>query len=320
MTAKTVFMFSGQGSQYFQMGAPLYRQDETFRRSMDRMDTLVRELTGCSVVATLYGSHSKAAPFDVLTLTSPAIFMVEVALAETLMAAGVMPDLTLGASLGSYAASVIAGCIGVEAGLQMVVRQAQVFEDACEQGGMIAILADPGIAEAPILSVNAVVAGINYASHFVLSARSRHLPGIETYLQGAGHPFQRLPIKYPFHSPWIEPARPALSAASAALLRPRPARMPIVCCATTACITELSADHFWHVARDPIQFQRSILALEAQGAYRYVDLGPSSSLATFLKYLLPPTSPSKHYPVMTAYGRDVACLETVMKALGRPGS
>ncbi len=165
------------------MGAPLYKQGGWFKRSMDQMDVMVRDLTGSSVVSTLYGDRSKGDEFSDILLTTPAIFMVEVALANALIDGGIEPTLTLGASLGSFAASVIAGCISMEAGLTLALRQAEIVRAECAEGGMIAILADPKLFESAELHRHAVIAAHNFSSHFVVSARREHLQGIESFLR-----------------------------------------------------------------------------------------------------------------------------------------
>src|SRR5262245_63688851 len=140
----TVFMFSGQGSQYFHMGRALYDDNDTFRDWMIRLDDIARGASGRSVIETLYSdAHGKGDPFDRTLLTHPAIFMVEYSLAQSLMRAGVWPDIVLGASLGSFAAAAVAGFIGVEDALTAVMRQATALEECCEPGGMIAVLAIP---------------------------------------------------------------------------------------------------------------------------------------------------------------------------------
>src|SRR5260370_1040196 len=121
-------MFSGQGSQYFQMGRELFEKNDTFRDWMVRLDDMARRLSGRSVIGILYSDlHGKGDPFDRTLLTHPAIFMVEYSLAQSLIHAGVCPDIVLGVSLGSFAAATVAGFIGVEDALTAVMRQ--ILED-----------------------------------------------------------------------------------------------------------------------------------------------------------------------------------------------
>ena len=65
MSLANVFMFSGQGSHYCQMGRTLFDSDAIFRASMLRMNDLVQKLSGESVIDALYlAANSKSAAFD----------------------------------------------------------------------------------------------------------------------------------------------------------------------------------------------------------------------------------------------------------------
>src|SRR5215510_16507257 len=169
-------MFSGQGSQYFQMGKALYENNETFRGWMQRLDESALRESGLSVIETLYSTaHGKGDPFDRTVLTHPAIFMVEYSLAETLIEAGVRPDMVLGVSLGSFAAATVAGFIAVEDALTSVVRQAIAFEEYCQPGGMTAVLTDPALFAEQFFRDRCELAAVNFSSHFVISARCAEL-------------------------------------------------------------------------------------------------------------------------------------------------
>jgi trans-AT polyketide synthase/acyltransferase/oxidoreductase domain-containing protein len=86
MNKPIVFMFSGQGSQYFQMGKALYQSLVTFRHWMDRLDDDFYILTGTSVISHLYDENKKKGdPFDNFLFSHAALFMVEYALAQVLI-------------------------------------------------------------------------------------------------------------------------------------------------------------------------------------------------------------------------------------------
>jgi acyl transferase domain-containing protein len=301
---KTVFMFSGQGSQYFQMGRSLFERNATFHDCMLRLDVIARELSGNSIVAALYSPEcGRGVMFDRTMLTHPAIFMVEYSTAQALIRAGVVPDITLGTSLGSFAAATLAGVIGVEDALSAIIAQARALEARCERGGMIAILADPQLYEQDFLASQSELAAVNFSSHFVVAATWDKCAAIEAVLQARSLPWQRLPVSFAFHSRWIDEARKTFESfiESVAL---KPARLPLMCCGNAQWLTDLPRGYFWDVTRNPIRFRESVAKLEQSGTYRYIDAGPAGTLATFLKYGLPPGSASTFQPVLRRGGED----------------
>jgi bacillaene synthase trans-acting acyltransferase len=312
----TIFMFSGQGSQYFHMGRALYDGDGAFREWMMELDDIARGESGRSVIETLYSdAHGKGDPFDRTLLTHPAIFMVEYSLAQSLMRAGVWPDIVLGVSLGSFAAAAVAGFISVEDAMTAVMRQASALEECCEPGGMIAVLADPALFAEDFLGGRSELAAVNFSSHFVVSARRAELVEIEGALRKRNIGYQRLPVSVPFHSQWMEKAKAPFESFMRSIRRDR-GRLPLACCDQTAILSDLPDDYFWNVVRRPIRFRETIARLERQGARRYIDVGPSGTLATFLKYVTPASAKSTAHAILTPYGFDQKNLEALSASTG----
>ena len=315
MRSEIVFMFSGQGSQYFQMGRQLFDEHDTFRGWMVWLDDIARQSSGRSVIESLYSDvHGRGDPFERTVLTHPAIFMVEYSLAQSLIHAGVRPDMVLGVSLGSFAAGAVAGLIGVEDALTAVIRQAMALEEWCEPGGMTAVLADPALFAEDFLSGRSELAAVNFSSHFVVSARRPQLAQIETVLKAHEVGYQRLPVSFPFHSQWIDDAKAPFESFMQSI-RCKPGRLPLVCCDAAAILSDLSDEYFWNVVRHPIRFREATARLERQGARRYIDVGPAGTLATFLRYGMPATSASTAHAILTPYGGDRKNLAAVLASI-----
>ncbi len=318
MSPQAVFMFSGQGSQHLQMGRVLFDREPVFRECMMRLDALVQDSCGQSVIDALYSSGQRAgAGFDRTLLTHPAIFMVEYSLAETLMRAGVMADIALGTSLGSFAAATVAGVVGVEDALTAVIRQARALEDSCEAGGLFAVLADPALYADECLTANSEIAAVNFSSHFVIAAQQQRLVQIETRLRSRNVTYRRLPVSFAFHSRWIDEAQVPFESSMRGIGY-RAAQLPIMCCADAALAGELRDGYFWRVIREPMRFREAVLQLERTGPHRYIDVGPSSTLATFLKYILPSGSQSTIHSILTPYGHDQRNLTELVAATRVP--
>lgn len=311
---KTVFMFAGQGSQHYQMGRALYERRPTFRRWMQVMDEQVADLSGQSVLASLYDpSNAMTKRFDATELTHPAIFMVEYALARTLLESGVEPDAMVSASLGTFAACAVGGALSMTDALTLVLRQVTALREHVPAGGMIAMLAPPSFHEGLLCELSELAA-FNYGSHVVLSALLPRLDEIEAELRRLDIAFQRLPVGYPYHSRWLDPLQPHVMACAKGVALGA-LHTPLACCARTGIMNAVSPMHLWDVLRRPIQLQSTVNVLEADGPFDYIDVSPASTLATLLKYAMPSSSRSRIRSVMTPFGRDVENLEAALSCV-----
>ena len=309
----TVFMFSGQGSQYFQMGQELFGANPEFRRWMETLDRQVRERTGASALEAIY-SRGKSETFDHIPHTHPAIFMLEYALAQCLQSEGLHPDLTLGASMGSFAAAAVAGFISVEDALDAVISQADAFHDQVEPGGMLAALAPMDKAAGSLEGLQWELAADNFDGHFTLSASAAQLPEIEARLRGLQIAHQRLPVRHAYHSRWIDDARDDFLRRTSHLSF-KAGALPLICCEQVDQLQRLPADFFWRVVRNPIRLRETIARLERDGGCRYIDVGPSGTMATFAKYLLRKDGGSSAHAILTPYGRDLDNLARLRESM-----
>ena len=128
--------------------------------------------------------------------------------------------------------------------------------------------------------------------------------------------YQRLPVSFPFHSQWIDNAKAPFESFMRSIRR-KQGRLPLACCDQTAILSDLPDDYFWNVVRHPIRFRETIARLERQGARRYIDVGPSGTLATFLKYVTPASAETTAYAILTPYGFDQKNLVALLAAIGR---
>lgn len=309
-----VFMFSGQGSQYYQMGRELYEKQAHFREWMIKGERWVQDIAGFSVLEHLYDPHQKKGdPFTRTLVTHPAIFLVEYSLAQTLRAAGVEPDYVLGASMGGFAALTVAGVLTFEQALQAVIEQARCLEAHCPPGGMLAVLADPALFDqTPWLYQQSILAGVNFDKHFVIAAGQRELVEIEQALKQMSATTAVLPVSYAFHSASIDPTLDPYSDFLQTLAYSVP-QIPLICCTYATELTDIPENYLWTIIREPIRFQQTIKSMEAKRAWSYIDLGPSGTLATFVKYNLSTSSASDIFSIMTLFGHELSNLDKLLK-------
>lgn len=312
MKKSIVFMFSGQGSQYYNMGREIFYQEPIFKKWMLVLDDIFKKRTGKSVLYILYDQiQQKSEKFDNLFYTHPAIFMVEYSLAKLLMEKGIYPDYVLGTSLGEFTAAAIAEVLSYEDVLHCLISQTQIVEENCEKGGMTAIITDFNkYYNVPLLSENSELVSVNFDTHFVLSSSIDKLNKIEKYLKEEGIVFQRLPVQYAFHSPLIDPIKPMLKDFFKPLAYKKP-KIKYISSVTGDQITDFSNDYFWDVVRKPIDFRSAFSNLYRQNENIYIDLGPSGTLENFSKNILNNDINSSIFSVMNQYGNEIKNLNKI---------
>lgn len=319
MEKKVVFMFSGQGSQYYHMGETLLAEGDVFKKWMTRLDQIAEPLVGRSIMQLLYDpQHSKAESFDRTLFTHPALFMVQYALAQEMLHHGIFPDYVLGSSLGEFVAAAVSNILDPEQALIAVIKQAQIFEMSCEGGGMLAVLDDPRtFRENPLLHHNSELAGVNYDGHFVIAGGNVGLDGIHTHLRDKGIASIRLPVSYAFHSKEIDPAENAFISHLRTLSLQKPA-IPFCSGMYGELVEAVRHEYFWDVVRQPMRFREAVTAMEREQPAVYLDLSPSGVLANFTKRLLKDDSSSESAVLLTVYGFDFEKMNELKRTIARP--
>ena len=309
MTKATVFMYSGQGSQYFHMTRELYERHPRYRLWLDHCDDIALPVLGKSVVETIFDEgRAKSDPFDSLADSNAALLCVEYSLTRVVQEMGYRPDVLVGYSLGEITAAVVAEVLPLELGISFAVEFARTLVDRTPPSAMLAVLVTEELLRGHAgLFTDCRVTGRNFDGNVVVSGRVGAVERLERSLGEQGIVCQRLPVNRGVHTELIDPVgeqvRGILGAVTFA-----PPRIPIVSSASTGQVAEVTADGIWAAMRSPVEFARTIGKMSAAGDATFIDLGPSATLATFVKYILPPGSGSVQVPTVNRFGQDLKAL------------
>jgi bacillaene synthase trans-acting acyltransferase len=320
MKKNVVFMFPGQGSQYYGMGKELYHNNPRFKLWMDHCDELVSPLIGSSFVDELYqAGKNRAVPFSDIHYTNPAIFCFEYSLARVLMEMGIHPDYLLGYSLGELTASVVSGAILLEDAIEFVVDYGKILKSDAKPGAMLAIVEPQDIVtKFPELFAKCSMTGRHFDKNFVMAGSVEDVLDLQKKLNEKHFVSQLLAVDYAFHTSLLEPLEnPFRNLCQSIDFHPM--TIPIVSSVKPGQIFEVNENHLWNVSRNIVDFETTIADMLEEGDYIFVDVGADGSLATFVKYLLPEASKSLQTDVINPFGNDLASLERLREMCVREG-
>lgn len=280
------WIFPGQGSQSVGMGGHLSGDAarEIFAEARDVLGWDVR-------------SVCIEGPSDLLGATEvsqPAILTVSVAAAESLRAAGSIPDVVAGHSVGEFAALVAARAMSLEDALRAVTARASAMAGAGRDraGGMAAILGlelDDVERACSTAGGMVSVAAVNAATQIVVSGERDAVDRAAEAARAAGaRRVIPLDVSVAAHSPLMETAADGLKRALRHVSIAPPV-VPFVSCVSGS----PEADPFeisgllCEAMTRPVRWVETVHALDAAGTTRFLEIGPGRVLSGLVRSILP---------------------------------
>ena len=283
-TPPLAFVFAGQGSQYIGMGKGLYQTFTEIRKWMDKMAAVA----DFDLLDLLFNSSEE--DLQKTRWQQPALYTMELAMVQNLMALGVEPKAMAGHSLGELVALSVAGVFSYADGLRIVNKRAQCMDKASglrgEPGTMVAV-------DAPMTYLEEKLAGIdnvyftNYNSphQVVLGGDTEPVLTLMEEIKQEGHKATQLKVSMAFHSPIMKVIHEEMAAFVADIVF-HPPRIPVVSNTTMAPypddpnrIREILMAHL----ESPVHWAQNVSTLWKDfGIRHFVEISPKDTLCNLV--------------------------------------
>lgn len=281
-----MMLFSGQGSQYLQMGRQLFENEPVFRAEIDHSSDYLKPLLGVDLRDVMYaqgdGQVNALERLNQTWITQPALYVFERALLSQWKSWGVKPAAMLGHSLGELVAATEAGVMDEEAALRLVVTRGQLMWQT-EPGAMLSV--QLGEQEARRYETAGIsLAAVNGRQLVVFSGGEEEISRLEHELEQAAIGVHRLRVTRAFHSGKMDAIREEFLKEVRAIKLRRPASRYISNVTGEWAGEEVTdPEYWWEQMRRPVRFSAGMDKALQEGDWIWLEVGPGTTLAQLVR-------------------------------------
>jgi acyl transferase domain-containing protein/acyl carrier protein len=282
-----VFMFPGQGAQYAGMSKELYDVEPLFREQVDTCAELLLPHLGLDLRSVLYAPAERleesAQLLKQTSITQPALFVVEYALARLWMSWGVRPGAMIGHSIGEYVAACLAGVFSLEDALMLVAVRGRLMQQ--QPAGLMLAVPLPEREVNALLPHGLALAAVNTPHSCVVAGPAETVNEFQSALRRKEIESQLLHTSHAFHSEMMEPILGEFAEQVRQVQLSAP-KIPIISNVTGTWLTNADATdaRYWvrHL-RQTVRFAEGVGEMLRESERILLEVGPGHTLSALVK-------------------------------------
>lgn len=276
---KIAFVFSGQGDQYPGMGKELAEKYPIAAQMYELCD----RLRPGTLVQCFEGTQEE---LKETKNTQPCLFAMELAAASVLLEKGIHPHAVAGFSLGEVAAATLSGIFDYETGFRLVLKRGELMQREVEKldTSMAAVvkLTPDEVQEVCEKYSDVYPVNFNCPGQITVSGLSSQMPGFLKDVKAKGGRAIPLKVKGAFHSPFMNGVAGAFKK-ELAKVKIREGWVTLYSNLTAEPYTDHVIDLLSRQISSPVQWERLIRNMIAQGADTFIEVGPGKTLTNMIK-------------------------------------